>query len=116
MNQKYSWPAALAFFVAVLLTELLPIIGGRGAAARFDWSFIYVTLHFVLLPIAAVLHIFWNLGALAFSKHEMRGRLRNAGSMVVSLSYLALLCFRPIFPLWADDLWQGYATHPPWAG
>lgn len=115
MSSRTSWPAALAFFVVALLTEFLPVVGGQGASARFDWSFIYITLHFVLLPIAAGLHIVWNLGALVFGKSELRSRLLSAASVVVSLSYVALLFFRPVFPLWADDLWQSYSTHAPWA-
>jgi hypothetical protein len=114
MKPKHGWPAAIAFLLMVLATELLPVAGGRGAAARFDWAFLYVTLHFVLLPIAAVMHIFWNIGALAFSKFEFRRRLRTVASVLVTLSYLVLLYFRPLFPLWADELWRGYSLRPPW--
>ncbi len=99
----YAWPAAFALLLLALVTELIPFLGGHGAEARFDWGLLYVTLHFVLLPVAAGVHCLWNLGALAFSKREFRRRLLAAGSAVVSLSYLALLLFNPVFPLWAPE-------------
>lgn len=114
---KYAWPAALVLLCVIILTELLPYLGGRGEAARFDWSFIYVTLHFVLLPLAAATHVLWNLGVLAFGKSgDIRGRLIHAGSVVISLAYLGLLFLQPAFPLSADAVWHSYAAEPPWAG
>ncbi len=96
---RYAWPAAFALLLLALVTELIPLLGGCGAEAAFDWGLLYVTLHFVLLPVAAAVHCLWNLAALALGKREFRRRLLAAGSAVVSLSYLALLLFKPVFPL-----------------
>jgi hypothetical protein len=114
---KYGWPAAFLLLGLAVITEIIPLVGGRGAEARFDWSFIYVTLHFVLLPLAAVVHLIWNLAALVLSRRQrLSHRLLSAGSVVVSVSYLVLLFFRPVFPFWANELWQSYGARLPWAG
>lgn len=103
----YSWAAALLILVTALAAEMLPIVGGTGTQARFDWSFAYVTLHFVLLPLGAVVHLAWNALALAFRRSRaLRDRLLDALSTVISIAYLALLQARPLFPLWGDVLWE----------
>jgi hypothetical protein len=100
----------------ILVTELIPILGGHGAEARFDWSFAYVTMHFVLLSLASVVHVVWNLGALAINrKGELRERLLQAGSVVVPLAYLGLLYLWPVYPLSAQVLWENSAAPSPWA-
>jgi len=112
----YAWPATLALLGLILVTELIPFVGGRGAEARFDWSFLYVTMHFVLLPLAAVAHVLWNVGALAISREgQLRERLLHAGSVVVPLAYLGLLYLRPVFSFSAQALWESFAAQPPWA-
>lgn len=104
---RYSWFAALLILALALATEMLPIIGGTGENARFDWSFIYVTMHFVLLPLAAALHIAWNAGALVFTRTQaLRERLKHAASMLIPAAYLVLLWARPVFPLWGQFLWN----------
>lgn len=112
---RYSWPAGLGLLTLILVTELLPVLGGRGDAARFDWSFAYVTLHFVLLPLASGIHLFWNLaGLISGEKKPLRLRLFYLSSGVISLGYLLLLVLHPVFPFWADTTWQTYIAHPPW--
>lgn len=116
MRPRSAWPAALALLGMILVTELIPFLGGRGSEARFEWSFLYVTMHFVLLPLASVAHVFWNLGSFAINrKGELRERLLQAGSVVVPLAYLGLLYLRPVFPLSAQVLLESYAARPPWA-
>lgn len=103
----YSWNSALILLGVALAAEFLPVLGGTGENMRFDWSFTYVTLHFVLLPLGAVVHIVWNLSALAFRRsRELRERTRDVASTLVSFGYLALLQARPLFPLWGDLLWR----------
>lgn len=98
-----AWPAALIFLVAVLVTEALPLLGGTGASPRYNWSLAYATLHFVLLPLAAGLHIVWNVGALVFApEEERRGRWIASSSVVIPLAYVVLLLLRPALPLFSD--------------
>lgn len=104
---RYGWLAALLILALALATEMLPIVGGTGEDARLDWSFIYVTMHFVLLPLACAAHIAWNTGVLAFARARvLRERLKTAVSMLIPVAYLALLWARPVFPLWGAVLWN----------
>ena len=97
----HSWPAAMGLLGLILFTELLPRVGGRGEAAHFDWSFTYVTLHFVLIPLAAAVHVLWNLADLVLvAKQPLRIQLAYLSSVFISLGYLVLLIFQPIFPWW----------------
>lgn len=99
---SYGWPAALVLLAGVLVTEMLPVVGGTGADVRFDWAFTYVTLHFVLLPLASGAHVLWNLGALVLHRgRDLRSRLITAGSVIIPLAYLCLLLVRPVFPFMA---------------
>jgi hypothetical protein len=49
--------------VATLLVanELLPDLFGTGANAKWDWSLIFVTLRFVVVPLLAISYIGANL-------------------------------------------------------
>jgi hypothetical protein len=103
----YSWPAAIVILTVGVGAEMLPILGGIGSRMRFDWSFAYVTLHFVLLPLGAAVHLGWNLVALACRRSRALGeRLKDGASATISLLYLLLLQLRPLFPLWGDVLWE----------
>jgi len=103
----YSWSAALVILVLAVMAEFLPIAGGVGDQARFNWSFSYVTLHFVLLPLGSAVHIGWNLVALAFRRGRLFAeRLKDFASIGISILYLVLLQVRPIFPLWGNVLWE----------
>lgn len=104
-SPKYSWLAGILILVVALLAELLPIVAGTGQDARFDWSFPYVTLHFVVLPLAAALHLTWNAGALFVNRaRPLPLRLRDLASASISVGYLLLLLARPVFPLWGGVL------------
>ena len=103
----YSWTSALVLFCVAFGAELLPIVGGTGERMRFDWSFTYVTLHFIILPLGAIVHIAWNAVALVLRRSRpLRDRWIDAASVAVSVAYLVLLQLRPVFPLWADVLWK----------
>lgn len=51
------WRSCGALVAVALVTELLPVVFGIGAEAWWDWSFTYVSLRFVLLPLACVVHL-----------------------------------------------------------
>lgn len=40
--------------ILALLNELLPIVFGTGKNAIWDWSFIYVTMRWILIPILGI--------------------------------------------------------------
>jgi hypothetical protein len=51
----------LCFLASVFATELLPFLFGTGDAASVDWSLVYVTFRFVILPIGSVFLLVWGL-------------------------------------------------------
>jgi len=48
-----NWPGAVGLLALGLVPELLPLLFGTGGRATSDWGFIYVTCHFVLLPLCS---------------------------------------------------------------
>ena len=51
------WWLCGGLVVVAVGTELLPVIFGTGSKAWWDWSFLYVSLRFVLLPLFCVAHL-----------------------------------------------------------
>ena len=95
-----GWPAAFLILGAAVAVELLPIIGGSGEAARFDWAWIYVTVHFILLPLACVVHIATNLYRILRLFRSQTNVAVHAGlSLTIPIGYLVLLCLSPVFPM-----------------
>jgi hypothetical protein len=93
------WPLAMAIVAGAVLSELLPIVFGRGANATWNWGFLYVTLRFILLPVACVLHVAWNIfGTLAELGRGYKPTARRA-SALVSVAYLVALYVDPLPPL-----------------
>lgn len=98
-----GWPAALVILAVAVAVELLPYVGGTGEDAWFDWSWLYVTTHFILLPLVCLVHIVLNVFRFAVLFHSQRSTAIQAVlSMTISVGYLVLLYF---FPLpWASML------------
>lgn len=95
-----GWPTAIVLLAAAVATELLPVVFGTGSNARWDWGFTYVTMRFIVLPTACVLHLLVNVvAALVLS---VRGTatltiLASLSSITISLAYLVSLGVRPVF-------------------
>ena len=83
MRDQISWPAAISIVVVLFITEILPVVFGTGERAIVDWSFAYVTMRFILIPIACVLHIAANV-IKAFTAHGV-----TAKALVLPLSSIA---------------------------
>ncbi|HEX9868543.1 MAG TPA: hypothetical protein VGC99_08095, partial [Candidatus Tectomicrobia bacterium] len=79
-----GWPAALVIFGVAIALELLPYVAGTGENAWFDWSWLYVTLHFILLPLVCLVHIVLNVYRFSVLFHSQRSAaLRAALSMAI---------------------------------
>jgi hypothetical protein len=50
-----GWQALMGIYALFVLNELLPVIFGSGENASWDWSFIFVTLRIIIVPLAALL-------------------------------------------------------------
>jgi hypothetical protein len=98
-----GWPAALVIFGVAIALELLPYVAGTGENAWFDWSWLYVTLHFILLPLVCLVHIVLNVYRFSVLFHSQRSAaLRAALSMAIPVGYFLLLYFLPL--PWAGEL------------
>jgi hypothetical protein len=91
----YAWPAALLLLLGAVLIELLPVVYGSGTHATWDWSAVYITGRFVVLPFVSLVHIIVNI-AFAFGK-DSSNRFTPLLSITVSGGYLLLLYFHPLF-------------------
>jgi len=98
-----GWPAGLVILAVALALELLPYVGGTGENAWFDWAWLYVTLHFILLPLVCLVHIVLNVYRFGVLFHSQRSTaLWAALSMTIPVGYLLLLYFLPL--PWAGEL------------
>ena len=89
-------PMAVGIVLAALATEMLPVVFGTGDRAVVDWSFLYVTSKFIVLPVLCFLHIGRNLWKLvAVSNSTLSDRAWDLGATVMPVAYLALLFLRP---------------------
>jgi hypothetical protein len=93
-----AWFAAAAICVGTIATESLPLVFGTGAAARVDWSFLYVTSRFVILPLAALLSL--GLSLWAFTTLIRTGARASAwtalSSILIPVCFLGLSIYRPL--------------------
>jgi len=51
----WQWAGGVAF--VAIANELLPVLFGTGGDFVWDWSFTYVTVRFVLLPLFCLAHL-----------------------------------------------------------
>jgi hypothetical protein len=92
-----GWPAAIVIGITIILIELLPVVFGTGENAALDWSFLYVTFRFILLPLACLVHVAANLWLLVFNrKQPVQGRLVRFSSIVIPVVFLV---FSYVYPL-----------------
>jgi len=95
-----GWPMALLILLGASVVEALPYIAGTGTAAKFDWAWIYVTTHFVVLPLLCVAHIAVNAyRVLTGLRLRPRAAMLTALSMIITVGYLVVLYLSPVFPL-----------------
>jgi hypothetical protein len=90
-NRGYLYAVA-ALYCTTVLNELLPVVFGTGERATWDWSFTYVTLRWVLVPLTGVVLcvviVVANIGA----------RANRLTPLVVALASLGLSVFLWVYP------------------
>jgi len=91
MNDGLAWPFAILIVALLVVTEALPIFG-TGPSSKWDWSFTYVTMRFVLLPAACIAHAGMNLFRIIQSRKK-KPQIKQFSSIIVSLGYLISLYF-----------------------
>lgn len=58
-----GWRPFVSVIVLFLANELIPAVFGTGKQAIWDWSFLFVTLRFIVVPCLALLHFGANLSS-----------------------------------------------------
>ena len=61
LSRAAGWPALVSLYALFVLNELLPVVFGSGADASWDWSFVFVTLRFIIIPLASLLYLGANV-------------------------------------------------------
>ena len=95
INRMFAWHFALLIVALFIATESLPFIFGTGHNAKYDWGFIYVSMRFVLLPVACFAHAGVNIYRIVKSRKEPLP-IQQLSSMVISIGYLISLYFYPL--------------------
>lgn len=92
--------AVAALYCTTVLNELLPVVFGTGERASWDWSFTYVTVRWILVPLTGVVLcvviVVTNIGA----------RTNRVGTILAALAALGLAVF-----LWAYP-WPFFLIRP----
>jgi len=63
LSRAAGWQALMGVYALFVLNELLPVIFGSGENASWDWSFIFVTLRIIIVPLAVLLCLGANVAA-----------------------------------------------------
>ena len=93
----YAWPTALGILGTTIVVEVVPLVLGTGDKAILDWSFFYVTLRFIVLPAASVLHLLVNTVVLFAQRgRPLQRRLLDWTSIAIPVSFLWLSCSNPL--------------------
>ena len=90
MFRNLSWSFAVLILSLFIFTELLPIIFSVGEHATWDWSFLYVTIKFIALPILCFIHIGINVTRIIKSQKD-RLALIQFSSILIPVGYIVLL-------------------------
>lgn len=83
------------------LTELLPVFLGAGSEAKADWSLLYVSMKFILIPFASIA-IFGVvvMGVVAAVRaRDSRYALSLSMAALIPAVYLLVLVVAPLWPL-----------------
>lgn len=95
------WRWGVAIVLAIIGTELLPVVFGTGYEATWDWGFTYVTMRFVLLPIFCLAHLVLA-AVFLFARRRQQAEVSAlpATSALIAMGYLVSLWFYPLPPWW----------------
>jgi hypothetical protein len=96
-----AWPAAIAILCAIIVTELLPLAFGTRFNLQSDsLSLIYVALHFIINPIASLIHIVWNIFGSIVANFVLRRpdftwKAHDVLSTAITISYVTIMLLWP---------------------
>ena len=91
------WATAVAIPLLALFAELLPVVFGTGEKASWDWSFLYITIRFIVLPLGGLLAGAIALGISLVSGARSWRRSRPATVLlVIAIAYDVALYLNPM--------------------
>jgi hypothetical protein len=94
--------APLLLLVLVwIASEAVPFLAGTGSDIAFDWSFLYVTLRWFLIPLACVFVAVTS--AITFFRTTGQAKVSAAAKAIIALAIGALQWFHQ---------WPLFVRHP----
>lgn len=100
LSRVVGWKMLVGLIALFVLNELLPVFFGTGKQATWDWSFLFVTLRFIVVPCLALLHFGANL-ALAVRQRRLSLAIVVRCLGTAALVWLCLFQFEWLFLDWA---------------
>jgi hypothetical protein len=91
LSRAAGWQALMAIYALFVLNLLLPVIFGTGEDASWDWSFTFVTLYVIIVPLASLLCLGANV---AVATREKRLSLPIVLRSIGAATLVALCWFR----------------------
>jgi hypothetical protein len=84
-----GWSGLLAIALIQAFAQMLPIVFGTGERATWDWSFLFVTFRFVVVPVLVLAYIGATLTAAAKRRRfELLAAVRClAAAAILSLAW-----------------------------
>ena|SRR5687768_7293921 len=92
------WIGSCAVMLGWALIELLPVLVGTGHEAKVEWGFLYVSMRFILLPVAslAILGIILVGTVAAIRGGDSRRAVGLSAAALIPAVYLVVLLMEPL--------------------
>ncbi len=90
-----GWPAAIIILLLIIVTEALPFLPGIGNQGSLNSGNLYIILHFTIIPLICLLHLFWNtFGEIASAKKaNAQASGASISSTIIPALYILILAF-----------------------
>ena len=94
---RYGWPSAGLIIAIYVVSEVMAALYVRSGDMLTDWSFVYVSVKFAIIPLLCAIHIFYNVYRLIRPRQiEAKARVLTFMSVAVPIIYTISLWTYPL--------------------